>query len=387
MPLVYPLLVYLLGRALWIGFRGGEGLRPIWSPSWLLIAALFLLGFRVGLNMADSGAIDVGYAGVVGADRIAHGEQLYDNFPEDVSKGTPTARSTTTPTSPSSGSGPGRDRGTTCPRRTAPRSSSTSPPSPCSSCSATASAPGRRAASSRATLAFGWAAYPYTAYVLESNSNDSLVAMLLVATLLVLAAPDCSRSLRRACDPDEVRASAACPDADDLPAAGRELLRSWGPRVARIERGAEDVPARSAPLSSVTGPVATRLRSSVTGPAVGRFVLAFFAVTVAAMLWPAITPGLHTFYDRTIGYQAHRNSPFSIWGQVPGLEPLRVAILVGVGLLAIAFAFRPRRKTLTQVAALGAALLIGVAAHRRALVLPLHRLVLPAAAGRAGHRC
>ena len=87
-PLVYPLLLYLLGRALWIGFRGrGEGLRPVWPAAWLLVAALFLVGFRVGLNVADSGAIDVGYASVVGADRIAHGEQLYDNFPEDVSQG------------------------------------------------------------------------------------------------------------------------------------------------------------------------------------------------------------------------------------------------------------------------------------------------------------
>ena len=43
------------------------------------------------------------------------------------------------------------------------------------------------------------------------------------------------------------------------------------------------------------------------------------------MLWPAIDPGLHTFYDRTIAYQADRDSPFSIWGQVPGLEPLRIA--------------------------------------------------------------
>ena len=87
-PLVYPLLLYLMGRALWIGLRGrGEGLRPVWPAAWLLIAALFLIGFRVGLNVADSGAIDVGYASVVGADRIAHGEQLYDNFPEDVSQG------------------------------------------------------------------------------------------------------------------------------------------------------------------------------------------------------------------------------------------------------------------------------------------------------------
>src|SRR4029077_20285145 len=40
-----------------------------------------------------------------------------------------------------------------------------------------------------ATLAFGWAAYPYTAFALESNSNDTLVAMLLVATLLLPARP------------------------------------------------------------------------------------------------------------------------------------------------------------------------------------------------------
>ena len=74
--------------ALWIGFRGrGEGLRPVWPAAWLLVAALFLIGFRVGLNVADSGAIDVGYASVVGADRIAHGEPIYDNFPEDVSQG------------------------------------------------------------------------------------------------------------------------------------------------------------------------------------------------------------------------------------------------------------------------------------------------------------
>jgi uncharacterized BrkB/YihY/UPF0761 family membrane protein len=88
--------------------------------------------------------------------------------------------------------------------------------------------------------------------------------------------------------------------------------------------------------------------------------LAFAVTVVAIALWPAVDPGLHTFYDRTIAYQAGRDSPFSIWGQVPSLEPLRVAILAGVGVLSLVFAFRPRRKQLTQVAALGAALLIGV---------------------------
>ena len=87
-PLVYPVLLYLLGRSLWIGLRGvGEGLRPVWPVMWMIVAALFLMGFRVGLNVADSGAIDVGYAGVVGADRIAHGEPIYDNFPDDISSG------------------------------------------------------------------------------------------------------------------------------------------------------------------------------------------------------------------------------------------------------------------------------------------------------------
>ena len=97
----------------------------------------------------------------------------------------------------------------------------------------------------------------------------------------------------------------------------------------------------------------------MTGPAVAAFVLAFVVVTTLVMLWPAIDPGLTAFYERTIQFQADRDSPFSIWGQV-GLEPLRLALLAGVGLLSILFAFLPRAKTLTQVAALGAALIIGV---------------------------
>jgi hypothetical protein len=71
-------------------------------------------------------------------------------------------------------------------------------------------------------------------------------------------------------------------------------------------------------------------------------------------------PGLHTFYERTIAYQAGRDSPFSIWGQVAWLEPLRIGILIAVGALSVLLAFRPRRKSLAQVAALGAALLIGL---------------------------
>ena len=90
------------------------------------------------------------------------------------------------------------------------------------------------------------------------------------------------------------------------------------------------------------------------------FAAGFALVSVVVMLWPALNPGLHTFYDRTVAYQAGRNSPFSIWGQVPSLEPLRIAILIATAALSLFLAFRPRRKSLIQVAALGAALLIAL---------------------------
>ena len=49
----------------------------------LAAAAVFLLGFRVGLNLeAPRGVIDVGLAGVVGADRILDGEAPYGNMPQ-----------------------------------------------------------------------------------------------------------------------------------------------------------------------------------------------------------------------------------------------------------------------------------------------------------------
>ncbi len=324
-PLQYPPLAYLLARALWTGLRGrGEGLRPVWPAAWLLIAALFLMGFRVGLNMADSGVIDVGYAGEVGADRIAHGEPIYANFPKDVSQGDTYGPVTYYAYVPFERIWPWSGTWNDLPAahgaavffdlatfalliflgmRIRPGPS------------------GRRLA---ATLAFGWAAYPYTDFALQSNSNDTLVALLLVATLLLLARPA---------------------------ARGAALaLATW----------AKFAPAVLAPMlltyrSPEAGP---HPRGRTRGPLA--FAAGFILITVLALLWPAIDPGLRTFYERTVGYQAGRDSPFSIWGQVPGLEPLRIALLAATGALSLLLAFRPRHKTLVQVAALGAALLIAL---------------------------
>ena len=84
-PLVYPVLLYLLGRTLWIGMRdrAPTAPRPVW-PVWLLVAAtIFLAGFRIGLDLGDSNVIDVGYSGVIGAQRIASGQAPYGHFPQE----------------------------------------------------------------------------------------------------------------------------------------------------------------------------------------------------------------------------------------------------------------------------------------------------------------
>ena len=83
-PLVYPVLLYLLGRMLWIGVRArpSRAVRPLW-PVWLLVAAtIFLVGFRIGLDLGDAAVIDVGYSGVIGAHRIANGQAPYGHFPQ-----------------------------------------------------------------------------------------------------------------------------------------------------------------------------------------------------------------------------------------------------------------------------------------------------------------
>ena len=84
-PLVYPPLAYLLARCVWIGVRGRPNRGgPVW-PAWALLAlAVFVGGFKIGLNyQGGSNVIDVGYAGVIGAQRIATGEVPYGNFPEE----------------------------------------------------------------------------------------------------------------------------------------------------------------------------------------------------------------------------------------------------------------------------------------------------------------
>ena len=53
----------------------------MWRTWVLLAATVFLAGFRIGLNVEASNVIDVGYSGVIGAERIVHGQAPWGTFP------------------------------------------------------------------------------------------------------------------------------------------------------------------------------------------------------------------------------------------------------------------------------------------------------------------
>jgi hypothetical protein len=90
------------------------------------------------------------------------------------------------------------------------------------------------------------------------------------------------------------------------------------------------------------------------------FTVAFGAVLAMMLILPALDPGIGTFYDRTIKSQIDRSSPFSVWGQDHSLEWLQTAVKAFAVGLALLVAFLPRRRSLAQIAALAAAVMIAV---------------------------
>jgi len=335
-PLAYPVLIYVGARMAWIGFRGrGESLRPSLPVSWLAIATVFLIAFRIALNVADSNVIDVGYSGVTGADHVTHGEPIYGagRFPDDNTYGDTY--------------GPANYYAYV-PFELALPWSGTWDDLPAAHAASVAFdlitlcglfflgrriRPGPAGTRLGTILAFAWAAYPYTAFALESNSNDELVSALLVGVLLLLDSPAGRGGMA---------AIAGLTKFAPLPLAP---LFATG-----VRDGAAQLPRR--PLR--------RIREVLAGRQTLGFAVAFAFVTALLLAGPAIDPGLSTFWTRTIGSQANRDSPFSIWGQVASLGWLRSVLEAGVALLAVAVAFVPRRRTLRQVAALGAMVMIGV---------------------------
>jgi hypothetical protein len=354
-PLAYPPLAYLIARCTRVGFTGRpvRG-RPLW-PAWVLLAAtVFLAGFRVGLNLENSNVIDVGYAGVIGAQRIATGVSPYGHFPIEGNL---------KPCGAADLNGEIRDRIQTNGRcESANPTGDTYGPVAYESylpayelrgwngrwktthfpavqdtsiafdllCMIGLGLVGLRFGGTLlgAMLPFAWAAYPFTQYVSSANSNDAIPAAFLIWGFWLVTSP-WARGIFVA-------------------------LSSWTKFATLIV----------APMWLTYPEV--RWRPARLGAYVAGFALATVAAFSILLLDPHPVAAAHVFYDRTIKSQIDRHSPFSLWDWkqyyargLPDLHWLQ-RILEGVVVAAaVAFAFFPLRKSPLQLAALTATLLLG----------------------------
>lgn len=342
---------YLIARAVWVGVTNRASTVTYTAPIWVLVAGLvFLVGVRTGLNTEHSTVLDVGYAGVIGADRLVHGDTPYGNFPR---------RDTGQPCGPPNAEGvigewvqaDGR-----C--ETANELGDTYGPVnyhayvpglwlfgwsgtwdylPAAHFTtvlfdllamAGLAAVGFRYGRTRLAvlLAFAWAANPFTQYTSSSNANDSIMAAFLIWGFWALTSPTGRGSL--------------------------VALASWTKLAALI----------LVPLWA-TYPHGTSRR----GPL--RYCLAFLAATLVSfwVLFLDTNPAqaFGAFLERTFLIQFERTSPFSLWdwgryqaAGLPDLKWLQRLLQVVLATAAVVLAFLPRDKSPLQVAAFSAALLM-----------------------------
>jgi hypothetical protein len=370
MSLVYPVFAYLLARMAWIGLRGrSPSRRAAFWPVWLLAAAtVFLAGFRIGLNLEGSNVIDVGFSGVVGAHRIANGEMPYGHMPREGNLKA---------CGPADAEGDIRDRIQTNGRcESANERGDTYGPVaylayvpgylllgwsgkwdtlPAAHFTSIAfdllaifglALVGRRFGGLplAATLAFAWAAYPFTQYTSNSNTNDAIPPVLLIWGFWLVSSPSARGAFAALAGWSKFSSLIVAP------------LWAGYPEALSVRH------ARNAAL----------------------FVAGFAAATIAAfsilLLEPDLLHAARVFWDRTVAWQLTRESPFSIWdwGQyhaagIPDLHLVQLPLIGIVLAAAVAAAFYPRHRSPLQLAALTAALLIGfelVLTHWSYLYLP-----------------
>jgi hypothetical protein len=320
--LAYPPMLYLLARMLWIGWRGGAGgiarrtvasLSPRLSVRVLGIGLVALVAVRTGLSLFDHDVVDVGYASVIGAHRIANGQSLYYASTAHGDTYGPIAYLAYLPFEllfPWHGAW---------------------------DYLASAHAAsivfdlvtilglvllGRRLRSGNEGLRLGlalgwaWAACPFTLLALMLHTNDGLIAMLSVLSLLAFGSP-----------------------------AARGALLG-------LAAAAKFAPA------ALLGLYAGERDRGIKGNLVCAGSFAVVVATAIGLYLPS--GGLTEFYNHTIGYQLSRSDVFSPWALHPSLDPFKAALEAGALILCAVVAFVPRRRSLTQMCALAGAVTIAV---------------------------
>ena len=348
MPLAYPCLAYLIARLAWVGVNGRPPRGRVVWPIWLLAAAaVFLAGFRVALNLSDSNVIDVGYSGVIGAQRLSSGQMPYGHMPVATGR----------PCGPADAAGNVRDYVQTNARceHADERGDTYGPVAylaylpgywlfgwggkwdklPAAHFTAIVfdllTLAGLVLVGLRfgglalaATLGFAWTAYPFTLYAANSNTNDALMPAFLVWGFWLVSRPAARGALA--------------------------ALSGW---------------AKFATL--VTAPLWATYPDRRPKPG---FLVGFLGASLAAFAFLLLEPNpleaARTFGERSLVWQIGRESPFSIWdwGQyhaagIPDLHLGQRALQVLLVAAAIAAAFFPRRKSPLQLAALTGALITG----------------------------
>jgi hypothetical protein len=321
----YPPLIYLFFRTLLMGFGIGERVEKTTNlPSWLLMVLAGLAGGLVLALNLNSRVIDVGYAGVVGADLILDGILPYGNMPADVGTGDtygplnyllytpfvllfgfsgewdflPAAHALTALAFVGgavamfitglrlSGGGGGGGGG------------------------------GARVA---AALTFAWAVFPYTLYSANNNTNDLVVAAISAIGLACATSP-----------------------------LGRGATIAAGFAVKLY-------PIILAPLWMMHDGVKRRPIIDFVLGGVGVFLLTFWVVLIDGHPLEAA----RIFYEKTIAFQGVRETPWTIFSQVPALGIIQQPLLAAIIVVAFIVAVWPRRRTIRRLAAFSAALIIG----------------------------
>jgi hypothetical protein len=311
----YLPLLYLLGRTLLMGLGIGERVEKTSNfptPVLLFLGAL-ASGFLLALNL-DARVIDVGYAGVVGADRILSGTLPYGNMLSDVSFGDtygPLNYLLYVPFVWMFGWSGEWDF--------LPAAHALTAFAFVGGALAMLIA-GWRYAGTRggAVLFFAWTVFPYTLYSTNNNTNDVLVAAVAAIGLATATLPL---------------------------ARGASIAAGFAIKI---------FPIALAPLWMLQD---GRKREPIVDFAIGGLGVVFLTFWVVALDGDPIG-GTALFFEKTLLFQGGRESPWTIFTQVPQLAFLRQLLTALAILLAFFVAVLPKKRTIRRLAALSAAVII-----------------------------